>query len=45
LGFWASYALEDWNMPIPAAQISLLGAMWLLSRCVSLAMPRARAVV
>ena len=36
LGFWASYALEDWNLPIPAAQISLLGMLWIASRCVAL---------
>lgn len=36
LGFWASYALEDWNLPIPAAQISLLGLLWIASRCVAL---------
>lgn len=32
LGFWASYVLEDWNLPIPAAQIVLLGVVWIVGR-------------
>ena len=36
-GFWISYAIEDWTLPIPAAQIALLGLVWLVSRLLSLA--------
>jgi len=42
-GFWASYALEDWNLPTSAAQIILLGGSWLCSRlyllCVKIPLP------
>lgn len=42
-GFWASYALEDWNLPTSAAQITLLGGSWLCSRlyllCVKTPLP------
>lgn len=42
-GFWVSYALEDWNLPTSAAQITLLGGVWLCSRlyllCVKTPMP------
>ncbi|MEI6233096.1 MAG: metal ABC transporter permease [Planctomycetota bacterium] len=34
-GFWASYAWEEWNLPIPAAQILLLGCVWCAGRCVA----------
>lgn len=33
-GFYASYVLEDWNLPTAAAQIVLLGLVWLVSRLV-----------
>src|ERR1043165_4647700 len=41
-GFWASYVLEDWNLPISAAQIILLGIVLLTTRCVALAVPTLR---
>jgi ABC-type Mn2+/Zn2+ transport system permease subunit len=42
VGFWASYAWEDWNLPIPAAQISLLGLLWLIARLLALLRFRSR---
>lgn len=41
-GFYASYVLEDWNLPTSAAQIVLLGLLWLISRIVLVARPRVR---
>ena len=35
-GFWISYAIEDWTLPIPAAQIALMGLVWLISRTFAL---------
>jgi ABC-type Mn2+/Zn2+ transport system permease subunit len=36
VGFWASYALDDWNLPISAAQIVLLGLVWITARITAL---------
>ena len=41
-GFWASYALDDWNLPVAAAQISLLGMMWTAARIWKLIKSRLR---
>ncbi|MBI3830788.1 MAG: metal ABC transporter permease [Planctomycetes bacterium] len=41
-GFYASYVLEDWNLPTSAAQIVVLGLVWLFSRVVVLARPQLR---
>lgn len=41
-GFFASYVLDDWNLPTSAAQIVLLGILWLVSRIAVLARPHLR---
>jgi zinc transport system permease protein len=33
-GFWISYSIQEWTVPIPAAQIGLLCLAWLITRCV-----------
>jgi zinc transport system permease protein len=35
-GFWLSYSIQEWTLPIPAAQIGLLSIFWLISRGLSL---------
>jgi ABC-type Mn2+/Zn2+ transport system permease subunit len=37
IGFWISYSWEDWNLPISAAQIILLGLVWIIARTFKLA--------
>lgn len=39
-GFYASFTLESWNLPVSAAQIVLLGFVWLFSRGVLKVLPR-----
>jgi len=36
-GFYASYVLEDWNLPVSAAQILILALIWLVGAGVRLA--------
>lgn len=42
-GFYASFTLESWNLPASAAQIVLLGGVWLLSRGLLRVLPRTTA--
>ena len=37
-GFYLSYVLEDWTLPVTAAQLLLLGALWVASRLLRLGM-------
>jgi ABC-type Mn2+/Zn2+ transport system permease subunit len=39
-GFWASYALDDWNLPVSAAQVALLGAVWTFGRLIKVIKPQ-----
>ena len=36
IGFYLSYALDDWNLPVTAAQVIVLGAVWVGSGGVAL---------
>jgi ABC-type Mn2+/Zn2+ transport system permease subunit len=44
-GFWLSYSLDEWNLPIPAAQVSLLGIVWVLARVIPMVRPARRKTV
>ena len=40
VGFGLSFWIESWSLPVPAAQIALLGLVWIASRCVGLVVRR-----